>query len=95
MTMGKLESDYPGDAQWQSLVALYEQDYLDEHARALARLLGNHLDMAVIIYGKRGREEGCWWIEQSVPALNDLRPVDCLVKPHLIRRLRSALMRMP
>lgn len=93
--MQRLENDYPGDAGWQALAGLYEEDYLDKNARALADALNGHLDMAVIIYGKRGLEEGLWWIEQNVPALDGLRPLDCVSDPTLIRRLRTALMRMP
>lgn len=93
--MERLEDDYPGDAAWQITVSLYEEDYLDNDAHTLAQALGGHLDMAVIIRGKRGLEEGLWWIEQEVPALDNIRPLDCLDDPVLIKRLRSALMRMP
>ncbi|WP_338522062.1 hypothetical protein NUH87_17720 [Pseudomonas batumici] len=93
--MQKLEEDYPGDTGWQALVALYEEDYLDDQARQLAAVMNEHLDMAVILYGKRGLDEGLWWLEQQVPALDDLKPMECLHDPILIRRLRTVLMRMP
>ena len=50
--------------------------------------------MAVVIYGKRGIKEGIWWIEQLVPMLANLRPVDSLDDKQLIYRLRECLMRM-
>lgn len=78
--MEQLEDDYPGDAEWQVLVQLYEEDYLDD-ARTLAKRLDGNLDMAVILYGKRGLKEGLWWIEQQVPALDNIRPADCLKDP--------------
>ncbi|NWB88968.1 MULTISPECIES: hypothetical protein [Pseudomonas] len=93
--MEQLENDYPGDASWQALVTLYEEDYLDEQARQLASAMDGHLDMAVILYGKRGLKESLWWLEQPVPALDNLTPTQCLGDPILIRRLRTALMRMP
>jgi hypothetical protein len=93
--MEQLEDDYPSDADWQVLVRLYEEDYLDDNARTLAKQLDGNLDMAVILYGKRGLKEGLWWIEQQVPALDDIRPADCFKDPKLIKRLRTALMRMP
>jgi hypothetical protein len=93
--MEQLEDDYPGDAEWQVLVQLYEEDYLDDDARSLAKQLDGNLDMAVILYGKRGLKEGLWWVEQQVPALDNMRPADCLKDPKLIKRLRTALMRMP
>lgn len=93
--MERLENEYPGDADWQSTVALYEEDYLDDDARELAKALGDHLDMAVILRGKRGLEEGLWWIGQNVPALDNITPLECLESPTLIKRLKTALMRMP
>ncbi|CAD0262881.1 hypothetical protein ACLIMJ_00345 [Pseudomonas veronii] len=90
-----LEDEYPGDADWQSMVALYKEDYLDEDARTLAQALAGDLDVAVVLRGKRGLKEGLWWIERKVPALDNVRPVDCLEDPRLIKRLRTALMSMP
>lgn len=93
--MEQLEDEYPGDAEWQEFVRLYEEDYLDDDARTLAKQLDGNLDMAIILYGKRGLKEGLWWVEQQVPALDNIRPADCLKDPKLIKRLRTALMRMP
>lgn len=93
--MQKLEDDYPGDAGWLALVALYQEDYLDDQARQLATAMDGHLDMAVILYGKRGLEESLWWLGQHVPALDRLTPRECLGAPPLIQRLRTVLMRMP
>ncbi|SFL55904.1 hypothetical protein [Pseudomonas sp. NFACC46-3] len=90
-----LEDEYVGDDGWRSFVRLYEEDYLDDSARTLAKAMDEHLDLAVVLYGKRGLEEGLWWMEQKVPALGDLRPTDCLKKPKLIKRLKMALMGMP
>ncbi|WPN57892.1 hypothetical protein [Pseudomonas sp. P9_31] len=92
--MEQLEDEYPGDADWQ-VVDLYNQVYFDDDARTLAKALDGNLDMAVALNGKRGLEEGLWWIEQQVPALDNIRPADCLKDPKLIKRLRTALMRMP
>ncbi|MGE8100868.1 hypothetical protein [Pseudomonas fluorescens] len=93
--MEQLEDDYPGDAEWQDFVDLYNKVYLDDDARTLAKALNGNLDMAVVLNGKRGLEEGLWWIEQQVPALGNIRPADCLKNQKLIKRLRMALMSMP
>ncbi|KNH16360.1 hypothetical protein ACS77_28570 [Pseudomonas syringae] len=93
--MEQLEDEYTGDSDWNVLVRLYEEDYLDDNARTLEKAMDGNLDMALILYGKRGLEEGLWWIEQQVPALDNIRPADCLKDPKLIKRLRTALMRMP
>ncbi|TNF85460.1 hypothetical protein FGE05_02355 [Pseudomonas sp. ICMP22404] len=90
-----LEDEYVGDADWQTFVRLYEEDYLDDSARTLAKAMDDHLDMAVVLYGKRGLKEGMWWLEQVVPALGNKRPADCLKNPKLVKRLRMALMSMP
>ncbi|MBN3865795.1 hypothetical protein HCU66_26785 [Pseudomonas frederiksbergensis] len=37
--MEQLEDDYPSDADWQVLVRLYEEDYLDDNARTLAKAM--------------------------------------------------------
>jgi hypothetical protein len=33
--------------------------------------------------------------ERQVPALDNIRPAECFKDPKLIKRLRTALMRMP
>jgi hypothetical protein len=90
-----LEDEYAGDEGWRRFVRLYEQDYLDDNARTLAKAMDDRLDLAVVLYGKRGLAEGLWWMEQKVPALGNICPADCLKKPKLIKRLRMALMSMP
>ncbi|SFP08144.1 hypothetical protein SAMN05216601_105151 [Ectopseudomonas composti] len=93
--MELLEHDYPGDETWDNYVDLYREDYNDAKASILAQRLDGHDDIAVVIYGKRGLEEGLWWVEQQVPALDGLRPDACLTDPILLKRLKTALMRMP
>lgn len=93
--MPELERYYSGDADWNDFVKLYSEDYLDDNARILSKKLKGALDLAIVIYGKRGLREGEWWIEQEVPMLNDIKPLDCLDNPDLLKRLRECLMRMP
>ncbi|MGW1442806.1 hypothetical protein ACWA06_08695 [Serratia rhizosphaerae] len=93
--MSSLEFYYAGDEKWKRYADFYAEDYLDDNARMIAKRLNGNLDLAVVIYGKRGVKESLWWIEQSVPALEGLKPIDCLKKPELIKRLRECVMRMP
>ncbi|ATA21759.1 hypothetical protein [Gibbsiella quercinecans] len=93
--MHRLERYYSSDADWNDFVKLYAEDYLDENARILSSKLNGAIDLAIVIYGKRGIKEGEWWIEQEVPMLDKIRPLDCLDDPELLRRLRECLMRMP
>lgn len=92
--MPPLEEDYRNDDYWYDFVKYYKDNYLDEKSKKISSKINNNLDMAVVIYGKRGLEEGLWWIEQEVPALENKRPIDCLEDPDLIKRLRVCLMRM-
>jgi hypothetical protein len=92
--MPSLEHHYAGDEKWKSYSDFYAEDYLDNNARLLSEKLDGHLDLAVIIYGKRGIKEALWWIEREVPALEGIKPVDCLKNPELLKRLRECVMRM-
>lgn len=93
--MPGLERYYAGDESWSRSVELFSAHYLDDNARLLAEKLEGHLDLAVIIYGKRGIKEASWWIEREVPELERVKPVDCLKNPELLKRLRECVMRMP
>ena len=93
--MPGLEKYYAGDEIWGRSVEIFSTHYLDDNAHFLAKKLDGHLDLAVIIYGKRGLKEGLWWIESEVPALEGVKPVDCLNDPELLKRLRECVMRMP
>lgn len=92
--MFKLEDDYPGDEDWLGFTQYYFDNYLDDNTKIIALELHGNLDIAVLIYGKRGLTEGMWWIDQRVPALENKRPVDCLDNPELIKRLKVCVMRM-
>ncbi|WP_034912091.1 MULTISPECIES: hypothetical protein [Erwinia] len=92
--MAGLEKYYAGDETWKLSVKIFSEAYLDDNAHLLAEKLNGYLDLAVIIYGKRGIKEALWWIEQEVPALEGIRPVDCLKDPSLLKRLRECVMRM-
>jgi len=93
--MPGLEKYYAGDESWSRSVEIFSAHYLDDNARLLAEKLEGHLDLAVIIYGKRGIKEALWWIEREVPELEGVKPVDCLKNPELLKRLRECVMRMP
>lgn len=92
--MAGLEKYYAGDETWELSVKMFSEAYLDDNAHLLADELNGCLDLAVIIYGKRGIKKALWWIEQEVPALDGIRPVDCLKDPELLKRLRECVMRM-
>jgi len=90
------EQYYPGDDEWEEFVNIFAKKYKDENAYQLAQLLDNKLDVAIVIYGQIGGLQGSIdWISRKVPVLENLRPIDCLENDVLIKRLKTALMRMP
>lgn len=93
--MSPLENHYTGDEKWNDFSDFYSQDYLDDTARNLAKKLEGHLDIAVVIYGLLGPKESFDWIDKKIPALDNISPKDCLKSESLLKRLKSALMRMP
>jgi Protein of unknown function (DUF2384) len=66
------------------------QDLQDEFVQKL----DGHGDIASVVWFLMG-DSSVAWISQPDPALDGLRPIDCLASPSLIRRLKSMLMRMP
>lgn len=79
--MPPLEDGYRGNDDWNDLVKYYFDNYLNDDSRFIATKIKGNIDMAVVIYGRRGLNEGLWWLEQKVPALDALRPLDCLDDP--------------
>lgn len=92
--MTPLEDDYRGDDDWNDFAKYYLENYLDENTRKVSCKINGHLDIAAVIYGKSGLDEGLWWVEQKVSALENKRPMDCLEDPFLVKRLKVCLMRM-
>ncbi len=89
-----MENYYPGDNEWSKYVNFYTE-YNDGNVYRLLKLLNNHLDMAIVIYGYFGMEESLRWVTYKIPVLNNLRPIDCLENEALLKRLKTALMRLP
>ncbi|ELN2737663.1 hypothetical protein QDZ16_005065 [Pluralibacter gergoviae] len=93
--MPPLENYYTGDEKWNDFSGFYSESYLDDTARILARELEGHLDIAVVIYGLLGPKESFDWIYKKIPVLDNISPKDCLKSELLLKRLKTALMRMP
>jgi hypothetical protein len=90
-----LENFYTGDTNWNSLVQMAKDDYLNDVNKNFDFLqnLNQNLDLAVVIYSKLGKY-GFKWIENKVPALGGLTPQECLKSENLIIRLKECLLRM-
>ena len=93
--MHNLEKYYSGDDNWKEFVELYEEFWSENDFQdSLLKELNNDLDIAKVVYGKFPSNT-LKIINQKVPALDDLKIIDCVSSKQLILRLRECLMRMP
>lgn len=91
----RLEQYYSGDDVWGNFSDLFAKYRGFPEVHDLARDLNDQLDLAYTIYWVAGPNSARKWINSNVPALDNLRPIDCAGNPELIKRLRECLMRMP
>ncbi|RQU44261.1 DUF2384 domain-containing protein [Burkholderia cenocepacia] len=91
----RLEQYCSGGDVWENFSDLFGKyrDFPEVHD--LARDLNYQLDLAYAIYWVAGPNSARKWINSNVPALDNLRPIDCAGNPELIKRLREFLIRMP
>jgi len=89
------EVDYLGDEAWNRFVNAYLKRCKGRNVYLLSKLLDNHEDIAIVICGYFGTESGLKWIKEKIPVLEYLRPIDCLDNENLLKRLKTALMRLP
>ena len=88
-----LEKHYD-DNLWKDYVKLYESFWIDsEYQKKLLKNLNDKIDIAKVIYGIL--EEGSLgWIEKTIPALGNIKPIDCIDNEILSKRLKTMLTRM-
>lgn len=91
--MIELERYYSGDEALERFCTVFVQYSENSGVVEMSLKLNDHTDLAYVIYGVvgGGYEQ---WIYGKIPALDELRPVDCVASAALIRRLRQCLMRM-
>ncbi|WP_174950686.1 hypothetical protein [Burkholderia lata] len=90
-----LEQYYAGDDGWKKFSDIFEKYKNFPEVQALAKALNGQLDLAYTIYWVAGPKSAQKWINSYVPALDNIRPIDCTGNEELIKRLRECLMRMP
>lgn len=90
--MNHLEQYYPGEEDWIIFSDLYSNI---PQSAILSELESKFKDrsLAIVIAGILG-DMSQEWINKKIPALDNLRPVDCVDDPRLQKRLRTMLMRM-
>jgi len=72
------------DTEWESCT--FKQDLLDA--------VNNNLDIAIIIYGTL-LDASMSWVSSSVPALDDLSPIQCMNSSSGIQKLKQVLLSFP
>jgi hypothetical protein len=89
----QLEQQYAGDDAWTTFVAAIPEGS-GQCPAELVKALNGHVDLAKAAFFHVG-EVALSWVNNTVPALDGLTPVECAREPRLVVRLRSMLMRMP
>jgi hypothetical protein len=93
--MEKLEQYYKGDKGWKEYSNNFGNDWIEsEFQSELLKQLENKIDLAKVIY-YHCSEFSIKWINSKIPALDNLKPVECLKDVELIKRLKVCLMRTP
>jgi len=90
--MDNLENYYKGDNAWETFTKVYDE--IPKESRELINLffeLNYKFDLTLVIYGKLG-SGSLNWINNKIPALNNLSPKECLNDDILERRLKVMLM---
>lgn len=92
--MDALENRYSGDAAWSKFAEMFDEFKGDINVVELAKILNGQIDLAMVIHGKVGAG-GKNWINEKIPSLENISPMECLGDSILLKRLREMLMRMP
>ena len=91
----ELENYYPGDDAWYNFVQVFSGVWNDCDCQdEIIQKLNGQKDIAMVIYGINGNNWATW-IDLPIPALDGVSPVECVVEPMLVKRLRTMLMRLP
>ena len=92
--MIELEKYYKKD-EWENLVLLYNDKWIDSDFQIrLINTLNGNKDLAIVIWGEF-KESAFNWIDKKIPALDNIKPIDCINDEKLINRLKVCLLRLP
>ena len=93
--MEELEKYFKGENDWIEYSKNFGDDWNEsEFQKELLVMLGNKIDLAKVIY-YHCTELSIKWINSKIPALDNLKPVECLKDDELTKRLKVCLMRFP
>lgn len=95
MKNGDLENYYPGDKDWYRFAILFVDNWTTcQFQNELLSALDYDEEIAMVIYGSVF-QHALLWIDERVPALNNMTPRECMKTETGLKRLKTVLMRMP
>lgn len=95
MEKNELEQYYESDESWNGFVDFHAKHWEKcTFKDSLVSSLNNNIDIAKVIFGVLCNE-GFFWIDSAAPALDGLKPIDCIFDENLKKRLKVVLTRMP
>jgi len=87
-----LENYYAGDDAWEKFAKLC-RNVETENTKELLALFNNDVKLVNVIE-YRELHNSIYWTKSEIPALNNLRPIDCVNDEMLLKRLKECLLRM-
>ncbi|MBK8870877.1 MAG: hypothetical protein IPN19_07450 [Elusimicrobia bacterium] len=95
MKSSELEDFFSGEKNWNKFVDVFNAEWEKcPFKKQLITALDGHEDIAKVVYSSI-EEKALEWINESVPALGNMSPRECLVSEGTVKRLKEMLMRMP
>ena len=92
--MRNLEQYYDGEDNWYKFSSVFGDDWFNsDYQRTLLNQLENRLDLAKVIY-YHFDNSSLEWINETLPILDGLSPIECLKSKETENRLKVCLMRM-
>lgn len=86
---------YYNKKDWDNLVDLCRGNWTNSSLQVeLLKTLNGMLDIAIVLWMTH-KSASSNWIKSGIPALDNLRPIDCLKNEKLIKRLKVCLLRIP
>ncbi|MGB1269691.1 MAG: hypothetical protein ACPG45_08115 [Flavobacteriaceae bacterium] len=92
--MIELEQYYKGQKSWENFIEVFDYNWKNsEIQKTLLTKVDDRIDLAKVIDYIIG-ETSLSWLNNNIPALDNLTPLECLKSEKLINRLKVCLMRM-
>jgi len=91
--MSEIEKYFNAE-KWKKFSSIFKSKENNPKFIELVNALENDIEIANVIY-EEFESESLNWINEKIPALDNLTPKECLANSKLKNRLKECLMRMP